>query len=102
MPSRRPAPTAEAGEKMPPYNRQERHDDVAGRRRIRYGKGTIAGVAELADAQVLGACGEIRVGSSPSARILCLSTRAILGLAVGWEFVIFSFVSNGSERSSVW
>ena len=28
----------------------------------------IAGVAELADAQVLGACGEIRVGSSPSAR----------------------------------
>ena len=30
--------------------------------------GADAGVAELADAQVLGACGEIRVGSSPSAR----------------------------------
>jgi hypothetical protein len=41
---------------------------------IRYSSTVNAGVAELADAQVLGACGEIRVGSSPSARIfLCFS-----------------------------
>ena len=36
--------------------------------RIVYVSRTDADVAELADAQVLGACGEIREGSSPSVR----------------------------------
>lgn len=39
-----------------------------------------AGVAELADAQVLGACGEIRVGSSPSARTLFRIANVYNGL----------------------
>ena len=45
---------------------------IAGWERIVYLGGVVsnADVAELADAQVLGACGEIRVGSSPSVRIL--------------------------------
>ena len=68
--------------------------NVAGRACVRYVRGEIAGVAELADAQVLGACGEIRVGSSPSARISlwgcgCGSGWWIFRIAVRQIFGIF-------------
>lgn len=52
-------------------------------------RAAVADVAELADAQVLGACGEIRVGSSPSVRtshlvgnkeINCASWECVLGM----------------------
>ena len=67
--------------------------NVAGGGRERYGRAD-AGVAELADAQVLGACGEIRGGSSPSARIFlsgcgCGGGRRVFRVAVGGIFGIF-------------